>query len=32
VVKDIIKNRKKKEVTINPFDGDFLAEYKGIKF
>ena len=32
VVKDIIKNRKKKDVTINTFGGDFLANYKGIKF
>lgn len=31
VVKDIIKNRKKKDVTINTFGGDFLANYKGIK-
>ena len=32
VVKDIIKNRKKKDVTINTFDeGDFLVNYKDIK-
>ena len=32
VVKDIIKNRKKKDVTINTFDeGDFLVKYKDIK-
>lgn len=31
VVKDIIKNRKKKEVTVNTFDGDFLVKYKDIK-
>jgi len=32
VVKDIIKNRKKKDVTINTFGGDFLLNYKGAKF
>ena len=31
VVKDIIKNRKKKDVTINTFGGDFLLNYKGAK-
>jgi|14_taG_2_1085336.scaffolds.fasta_scaffold00696_7 hypothetical protein len=32
VVRDIIKNRKKKDVTINTFDeGDFLVNYKDIK-
>tara|TARA_R110002153_G_scaffold228726_1_gene381731 strand:+ start:192 stop:1883 length:1692 start_codon:yes stop_codon:yes gene_type:complete len=32
VVKDIIKNRKKKDVTVNTFDeGDFLVKYKDIK-
>lgn len=32
VVEDIIKNRKKKDITINTFDeGDFLVNYKDIK-
>jgi hypothetical protein len=31
VVKDIIKNRKKKDVTVNTFGGDFLVKYKDIE-